>query len=173
MQKIVRKRIHYACVMALIVVTCVVQGCEKKVEKKVFSVTADAKISNDEGNKRLQIIVDIDNISDEDYKNVTYSLTLNKEVEPYIANGIITFVEDSKINVISYENEKVIKDNNAEVSVTGFQHEWDMLLTTKDDLTEYWGIAQNGIYDALKAVTVEITWNGGKQEETVPLNLKK
>ena len=72
MQKIVRKRIHYACVMALIVVTCVVQGCEKKVEKKVFSVTADAKISNDEGNKRLQIIVDIDNISDEDYKNVTY-----------------------------------------------------------------------------------------------------
>ena len=66
MQKIVRKRIHYACVMALIVVTCVVQGCEKKVEKKVFSVTADAKISNDEGNKRLQIIVDIDNISDED-----------------------------------------------------------------------------------------------------------
>ena len=174
MQRIVRKRIHYACVMALIVVTCIVQGCEKKVEeKKVFSVTADAKISNDEGNKRLQIIVDIDNISDEDYKNVTYSLTLNKEVEPYIANGIITFVEDSKINVISYENEKIIKDNNAELSVTGFQHEWDMLLTTKDDLTEYWGLTQNGIYDALKAVVVEITWNGGKQEETIPLNLKK
>ena len=98
----------------------------EKSGKKVFSVTADAKISNDEGNKRLQIIVDIDNISDEDYKNVTYSLTLNKEVEPYIANGIITFVEDSKINVISYENEKVIKDNNEEVSVTGFQHEWNI-----------------------------------------------
>ena len=31
----------------------------------------------------------------------------------------------------------------------------------------------NGIYDALKAVVVEITWNGGKQEETIPLNLKK
>lgn len=30
MQRIVRKRIHYACVMALIGVTCVVQGCEKK-----------------------------------------------------------------------------------------------------------------------------------------------
>ena len=78
-----------------------------------------------------------------------------------------------KLNVISYENEKVIKDNNEELSVTGFQHEWDMLLTTKDDLTEYWGLTQNGIYDALKAVVVEITWNGGKQEETIPLNLKK
>lgn len=30
MQRIVRKRIHYACVMALIGVTCVVQGCGKK-----------------------------------------------------------------------------------------------------------------------------------------------
>ena len=41
----------------------------------------------------------------------------------------------------------------------------------KEDLAEYWNLSPDGIDNALKALSVKIIWDGGKQEESVPLSL--
>ena len=144
---------------------------EQYTQAKTFKVTANARINDEADGRRLVITVDIDNCKNKEYKNVSYKLQLNKEVEPYIASGIITFDENDKMNVVPAEKAENMERENGVLVVTGFQHEWDMLLTTKEDLAEYWNLSPDGINNALKALSVKIIWDGGKQEESVPLSL--
>ena len=144
---------------------------EQYTQAKTFKVTANARINDEADGRRLVITVDIDNCKNKEYKNVSYKLQLNKEVEPYIASGILTFDENDKMNVVPAEKAENMEMENGVLVVTGFQHEWDMLLTTKEDLAEYWNLSPDGIDNALKALSVKIIWDGGKQEESVPLSL--
>ena len=75
------------------------------------------------------------------------------------------------MNVVPAEKAENMEMENGVPVVTGFQHEWDMLLTTKEDLAEYWNLSPDGINNALKALSVKIIWDGGQQEESVPLSL--
>ena len=168
MQKQMKK-----CVLELLVLfmTAGLFGCGKKVTeyKNEFLVTANAQIREEEDGKRLVVTVDIDNQKNQEYKNVSYSLTLNKEAQHYIASGILTFEETDKMNVVSSQKAEEMEQENGKLLVTGFHHEWDMFLTTEADLKEYWNLSADGIYDAVKEVTVTITWDGGMQEEVCKL----
>ena len=169
MQRLIKKLWYWILILLGVLE---ITGCEKLVEQKEeFRVTANARINDEADGRRLVITVDIDNCKNKEYKNVSYKLQLNKEVEPYIASGILTFDENDRMNVVPAEKAENMEMENGVLVVTGFQHEWDMLLTTKEDLAEYWNLSPEGIDNALKALSVKIIWDGGKQEESVPLSL--
>lgn len=117
--------------------------------------------------KRLSITVDIENKTEERFKEVSYALELNPEVEPYIASGELRF-ESDKMDVYTKEEAE-----ETEAYVWGFEHVWGMLLTTEKDLEEYSSTEQKKIVENLKELTVYVEWRGGKQVEKIPLELSK
>lgn len=117
--------------------------------------------------KRLSITVDIDNKTEERFKDVSYVLELNPEVKPYIACGELRF-ESDKMDVYTKKEAK-----ETEAYVWGFEHEWGTLLTTEEDLEEYSSTEQKKIVENLKELAVYVEWRGGKQVEKIPLKLSE
>lgn len=115
--------------------------------------------------KRLPITVDIENKTEERFKDVSYVLELNPEVKPYIACGELRF-ESDKMDVYTKKEAK-----ETEAYVWGFEHEWGTLLTTEEDLEEYSSTEQKKIVENLNELTVYVEWRGGKQVEKIPLEL--
>lgn len=69
--------------------------------------------------------------------------------------------------------EKGIEEKNGVPVIWAFVHNWGLLLTTEEDLQTYHGVSREGIWKAVKTVTVDIHWDGGKQKEVIPLSLKR
>src|SRR5690606_32507849 len=104
------------------------------------------------------------NTTDQDFKNAWYEMELNPEAEPFIASGIIKYSSSDRFYVTTAEKARgdVI---GGLPKVTGFDHEWDTLLTTSEDLMEFYNQGSDGIYNALQSITVRVYWDGGSQEE--------
>lgn len=117
--------------------------------------------------KRLSVTVDIENTTEERFKDVSYVLELNPEVKPYIACGELRF-ESDKMDVYTKEEAK-----ETEAYVWGFEHVWGTLLTTEEDLEEYSSTEQKKIVENLKELTVYVKWRGGEQVEKIPLELSE
>lgn len=119
---------------------------------------------------RLEITVSITNTTEQDFKNTWIELTLNPELEPFVASGIINFIGD-KLYVTTLEKAAEIPKEDG-LKVCGFEHGWNMLLNTPENLEAYYGKRPEDIFDALKFVDVWVRWDGGSQHEIVPLRFK-
>ena len=116
---------------------------------------------------RLNLRISIENIDNEDYEDVYFEAELNKEAEPYIATHILKYTSD-KMNITT---EEIAKSTTNELKVYGFEHEWSMLLTTEKDLNEYYSLKTEEIVTCLDNVTVRVFWDGGSQEESIPIKV--
>lgn len=123
--------------------------------------------------KRLRLSIAIDNVTEEKYHNVYYKLKLNDEVKPYIATQTIQYTSE-KMDVVSQAAAAKVGTDNGSTKplVSGFKHEWDLLLTTEEDLKEYHDLSEDGIRTALKSITVQVFWHGGSQEKTIPFSFE-
>lgn len=149
---------------------------EVKVIRKQQQIFQDNNlIQTDEYENRLLITVSINNITELELKKVWFELQLNSEVEPYIASKILKFKSD-KMDITSHEKalEADLKDKPQDKPIVwAFSHEWNMTLTTEDDLDTYYGLSPEGLAEELKSITVKVTWKGGSQTETIPLELSE
>lgn len=122
--------------------------------------------------KRLIVTISIDNMTNLKYKNTWFELELNKEMKPYIASQIIKYTSGEKMDVTTSDEAKISDKNvNSKPMISGFEHEWGLLLLTEDELKEYFDLSPEGICDALKEITVRIYWDGGKEIIRKPLSL--
>lgn len=126
---------------------------------------------SDQIKNRLVVSVSINNVTDMEFKKVWYELQLNSEVKPYIASQIIEFTSD-KMNITTHEK-SLASSLNDKTAVWGFSHDWNMSLTSEDDLNSYHGLSPEELAEELKSITVQVNWSGGKQTETIPLELSE
>lgn len=147
-----------------------------KVIRKQQQIFQDNNlIQTDEYENRLLITVSINNITELELKKVWFELQLNSEVEPYIASGILKFKSD-KMDITTREKalEADLKDKpNDKPIVWAFSHEWNMMLTTEENLDTYYGLSPEGLAEGLKSITVQVNWKGGLQTETISLELSE
>lgn len=170
-------------------------GCIRITEGPIdsaepFKITAEAsiirepkKVSNEKGelipvegeDSRLIIKTSVLNATQKDYKNVSYTLTLNEEVKPYLAAQILEMKPVESMDVITEEKQKELDARGQEETpVTfGFENEWGMLLTSEEDLEEYSSLEPEGIFEALKSIQVDVVWDGGMQRTILPLTLER
>lgn len=145
---------------------------EVKVISKQKQVFKDEKlIQTDQHENRLIISVLISNDTDLELKEVWFELQLNSEVEPYIASHILKFTSD-KMDITTREKALAV-DSKEEPIIWGFSHEWDMLLTSEEDLASYYDLLPADLTDGLKSITVQVNWSGGTQAKTIPIELSK
>lgn len=121
--------------------------------------------------KRLILSVLINNLTDMDFKAVWFELQFNSELEPYIASHILKFTSD-KMDVTTQEK-ALLADSKDKTIVWGFSHEWDMLLTSEQDLNSYYDLSTEKLVEELKNITVKVHWSGGMQEITIPLEINE
>lgn len=119
--------------------------------------------------KRMCFEVTIKNISDKEFKNVWYELSLNKEAEPYIASGITSFTSD-KMDVTTFEKAQLMDEKNGIPIISGFTHEWNMLITSEEVLKEYYNLRIESLTENVKFFTVKVYWDGGEQKYVQKLN---
>ena len=148
-------------------------GCTsspKPTAENPFSIAVEP-VQVDQTEGRIIINTEINNTTDAEFHDVSYTLTLNEEAQPYIASQQMTYAPVTaaeRMNVVS-EKTAASASNLPDNTVCGFSSEWDMLLTTKEDLAEYENKQPEGLYDAVQNLTVEINWDGGSQSEIIPL----
>lgn len=124
-----------------------------------------------EQEKRLILSVLIKNVTDKELNDVWFELQLNSEVEPYISSHILKFTSD-KMDVTTQAN-ALLADSKDKPIVWGFSHEWDMLLTSEQDLNSYYDLSSEKLVEELKNITVKVHWSGGMQEVTIPLEISE
>lgn len=144
----------------------------ERTGKQVFE--GESLVQKDGEENRLAIEVSISNLTEQDYKNVWYELKLNSEVEPFIASKILKF-SSNKFYVTAKEKvarqSQQVPSNASGLRASGFEHRWRMLITSKEELKEYYHASPEEIGKALRSITVTIKWQGGSQEQTVPISL--
>ena len=118
--------------------------------------------------RRLEFTVSISNTVDADFQNVWFQETLNPEVQPFLADKLLTWKTET-MPVSTIEN--VQKPNADSRLCTGFEHTWSILLTTAEDLAAYDHKTPDEIADALQSVTVEVCWKGGGQKQIFALKV--
>lgn len=137
---------------------------ENPTETGSLNATTKSEIS-----KYLVIDLSIENIYDGEYRNTKYSIKLNHEVTPFIASGIISF--ESERFWVAPKSIAAESRNTLPLKVTGFVHNWNLLLTSEADLETYHGKKLNELLDHLKSIEVQVKWSGGMQTEIIPINL--
>lgn len=145
---------------------------EVKVISKQQEVFVDNNLKQtNQQEKRLVLSVLINNVTDMDFKKVWFELQFNSEVKPYIASQKIKYTSD-KMDVTTYEK-ALLADSKDKPIVWVFSHEWDMLLTTEQDLISYHDLSPEKLVEDLKSITVNVHWSGGMQEITIPLEINE
>lgn len=137
---------------------------ENPTETGSLNATTKSEIS-----KYLVIDLSIENIYDGEYRNTKYSMKLNHEVTPFIASGIISF--ESERFWVAPKSIAAESRNTLPLKVTGFVHNWNLLLTSEADLETYHGKKFSELPDHLKSIEVQVKWSGGMQTEILPINL--
>lgn len=137
---------------------------ETPTETDQLNDTTESKIS-----KYLVINLSIENIYDEEYRDVQYSMKLNHEVKPFIASGIISFESDRFW--VTPKSIAAESRNTLPLKVSGFDHNWNLLLTSEADLEDYHDKTLSELLDHLKSLEVQVKWSGGMQTEILPINL--
>ena len=134
----------------------------------VHVISDSSDMDNDKNDSyRLNLKINIENIGNEEYENVYFEAELNKEVEPYIATHILKYTSE-KMNITTAE---IAKKTTGDLNVYGFEHEWSMLLTAEEDLEEYYSSKTREMADYLDSVVVRVYWDGGSQEESIPVKV--
>lgn len=142
---------------------------------KLFEMEASAeKVLDDDQTERLNVLIRVKYNGEQDLHNVRYQFRLNPEIEPYIGSGVISYKSGDPAFYVTTEEkcqeylDKGIQELDGEIIVSGFDHSTKMSLTT-DDLLKEMGLAADNVMDVLKYVTIQVTWDGGEQEETLSL----
>lgn len=140
-------------------------GCQKKnalsFDQPFLITVSNPEIQEEDGVKYLFLSVEIMNKTENDYHDVHYTLSLNKEITPFIGSQIIDFKSD-QFTVTTPERASANKLPT--LLVIGFKHNWSMAITEESDLKEYTNYNLEQLTENLKTVTVLVEWNNGKQE---------
>lgn len=141
-------------------------------EVKVISNQQEVSLENNlkqmnQHEKRLIVSVLINNVTDMDFKKVWFELQLSSELKPYIASQILTYTSDKR-DITTHEKALLAGSKNNPI-VWGFSHEWDMLLTSEQDLHTYYDLSTEKLLEEQRSITVKVYWRGGWQETTIPL----
>lgn len=143
----------------------------KVISKQQQVFQNESLIQTDQFENRLLVSVLISNVTNLEFKEVWYELQLNLEVEPYIASHILKFASD-KMDITTQEEALAAGSKDGPI-IWGFSYEWEMLLTSEEDLDSYYDLSPEGLAEALKSITVQINWSDGTQSETIPLELSE
>ena len=143
----------------------------KVISKQQQVFQNESLIQTDQFENRLLVSVLISNVTNLEFKEVWYELQLNSEVEPYIASHILKFASD-KMDITTQEEALAAGSKDGPI-IWGFSYEWEMLLTSEEDLDSYYDLSPEGLAEALKSITVQINWSDGTQSETIPLELSE
>ena len=128
----------------------------------------DTLVPTGKPERRLEFTISISNTVDADFQDVWFQETLNPEVQPFLADKLLTWQsEPMPVSTL----EKVQKPYADPRLCTGFEHTWSILLTTAEDLAAYDYKTPDEIADALQSVTVEISWKGGTQKQVFALRI--
>ena len=131
----------------------------------------DGKLVTDSGTEqRLQFTISILNTSEYDFSETWFEASLNDEVKPFIASQVISYRSD-KFDVTSEAKADLVNNKN-NLKITGFNHNWSLLLTTPDDLADYNGMTPDEIVNALRSIHVQIHWDSGTQEQDIPISVQ-
>lgn len=120
--------------------------------------------------KRMEIVISITNEDESAYNNTKYKVAFNEEAGKFIASGVLE--RESDPFYMLPKGTEVAGMKNGLVEVTGFVDDWTPLITQEEDLKEYSNLEFDDIYEYVKSYTVTITWDGGMQEEILPIKLK-
>ena len=107
---------------------------------------------------RMVLKVDISNKTDMEFDDVWFEIMMNQEVEPYIATHIISY-KSEPMDVTTQKNAISLEATKEKPNISGFTHNWDMLLTTEADLKEFYNLSPDGIMDSLKYIQVIVHWD--------------
>ena len=187
-----KKRVLIVLSLLLIIVTAFVllynantQSAQQKSIKNPFQIEIsephiiqeakqhfnDGKLVTDSGTEqRLQFTISILNTSEYDFSETWFEASLNDEVKPFIASQVISY-RSGKFDVTSEAKADLVNNKN-NLKITGFNHNWSLLLTTPDDLADYNGMTPDEIVNALRSIHVQIHWDSGTQEQDIPISVQ-
>lgn len=123
--------------------------------------------SNVKDGHSLSLKVIIDNNTEKDFESVWFKVKLNEGTKPYIASQMIEWSSE-EVDVTTKEK---AQENTEKLLPWGFEHTWNMLLTTDEDLQEYESVSSNKIEKVLNTVTVQVFWKGGEQKAEFPVKV--
>ncbi len=95
-------------------------------------------------------------------------MTLNPECRPFVASQILECTS-TPVDIAPRALADSLSTDRRPVS-TGLEHGWRMLLTPPAELEPAPGEAAS-ISEALRTLTVELSWNGGRQTVQLPVSL--
>lgn len=119
--------------------------------------------------KRLEISISITNEQNATYDNTRFKVALNEEAKKFIASGVIERESDSFY--IVPKGSEPDEMNNGLIEVTGFEDTWSPQITSDEDLKEYYDLDFDDISEHIKSYIVTVEWDGGQQEEVLPITL--
>jgi len=134
--------IHPNLILLILILTLflLLPGCQKKnvlsLDQPFLITVSNPEIQEEDGVKYLFLSVEIMNKTENDYHDVHYTLSLNKEITPFIGSQIIDFKSD-QFTVTTPE--KASANKLPTLLVIGFKHNWSMAITEESDLKEYTG----------------------------------
>ena len=140
----------------------------KVISKQQQMFQNESLTQTDQFENRLLVSVLISNVTNLEFQKVWYELQLNSEADPYIASHILKFASD-KMDITT--REEALAAGSKDGPIWGFAYEWEILLTSEEDLHSYYDLSPEGLAEELKSITVQINWSDGTQSETLPLEL--
>lgn len=143
--------------LSLLLLCCMMlAGCGASAPKDPFTLTAEpVQLVTEDGVSSVKLCVAIDNLTEQDFKNVSYTVSFSKEAEDAV--GPLTSPASEPMNVTTEE-----KAVDAEDAVWGF--EWNQRIELPETV--------KNPQELFQELTVNITWDGGKQSTAVPLTWK-
>lgn len=141
----------------------------KVISKQQQMFQNESLTQTDQFENRLLVSVLISNVTNLEFQEVWYELQLNSEADPYIASHILKFASD-KMDITTREEALAAGSKDGPI-IWGFAYEWEILLTSEEDLHSYYDLSPEGLAEELKSITVQINWSDGTQSETLPLEL--
>lgn len=161
--------VGFFLITSLFLLGCYDSNPAQELPENPFSIQVlPPEIVVDGQDNRLKVNVSMISEVEEYIKDVYFTVELNEEVKPFIAAQILKFTGDVK-DVAPLEEVK--KSKVPGLVVTGFEHTWEMLLTTSEDLKNYSQHSPEEIRNELKSITVTVYWKGGSQQLIQPVNL--
>lgn len=153
-------------------------GAKLDITVKSASITEEPSADkNDDLANNLTLKFKIENNTDQDFYNVNIKMTFNEEAKPYM-NNILEYSYMGINDIYSKEKyEELVKEGKTDVD--GRIYGWSFNcgrsigLASQTDSSEKAAPTTEDVYEAIKNVSFDITWDGGEQHEVFELDIDK
>ncbi len=121
-----------------------------------FKITVyPTKLITEDGKKNIVYSLAVDNKSEEAYKNFTLTITMNKDLDQYIAAGVFSFP------VANFD--MAAKSDPGNDNGKGAEVEFQQLLSDDQFMSEA-GIKYQDILELGKSFELHLKWDGGEEK---------